>query len=191
MNNKKLAPTLERLGFTQDWIDYGIISEEFVFKLFDEILNSEDQNAEHYRSGAFGKYIKSKDSLTNEEIRKIFKLQDDGPDKCDLHANRIICLIQSGLLTKQQLDSLTEYPEVLELPIAKLYKRTKLLEDIKTFGIEANFEKVKKTTDTAVHEFILNLKDLERHHVEWAATLGGNKRTRNIAKQMLNSKHFR
>lgn len=182
---------ISRLGYTEEWIDFGIISKDSLMAQYNEILVSEDQNAEHYRNGAFGVYLSSKDCLSDKEISCIFELRDNGPDKIDLHANRIISLIHSGLLGSAQLDSLSNYKEVLEEPISKIYERTKLLERIKNTGLESNFSAVKQTIDTTVHEFVLNLDDLKRHHVEWLAELGGNKRCRNIAKQFLNSRRFK
>ena len=80
---------LHRLGFTEEWLKYGIISENRLLQLYNEIQSSEDKNAEHYRAYAFHEFILSKQSLSDSEIEAYFSLNDDGPDLCDLHENRI------------------------------------------------------------------------------------------------------
>lgn len=181
---------LKRLGYNQDWLNFGIITEEYLMLQYDEIKTSKDQNAEHYRSGGFGAYLRSKDVLTDDEVKNIFVLKDDGPDRCDLHEDRILLLIDSDLLSDIQLESISKYPEVLERPIQKKYLREVLIRRINQTSIEQCFEDVKSTQDSAIHEYVLDKKGLMPSHVEWLAKRGGNKGVRNIAKQLLNSKKF-
>jgi hypothetical protein len=182
---------LKRLGYTNEWLDYGIISEESLFEQYNEILNSEDQNAEHYRCGAFAYYMKGKSSLSDSELKSILSLRDNGPDNCNLQPDRIINLIESALLNKSQLNGLSEIPEVNEAPVHKRFIRTLLTAEIEESGIEASFDKIVNTSDSAIHEYILNRDDLEKKHVEWLFESGGNKSIRNRAKQMLNSPKYR
>ena len=48
---------LKRLGYTNEWIEFGILTEEEILAQYDEINTSEDQNAEHYRAGSFQYYL--------------------------------------------------------------------------------------------------------------------------------------
>ncbi|WP_445359513.1 hypothetical protein [Microbulbifer sp. ANSA005] len=182
---------MERLGYTQEWIDRGVISEEFLALQYHEINNSEDQNAEHYRWGGFLNYIRGKSTLSDNEVENIFALEDRGPDDIDLHINRVIELIQSGLLTDEQFVNIANHNEILEKPIQKIYQRFTLRRKIRSIGIELAFDEVKSSTDTAVHEYVLDLPDIKLEHVRWLAENGANKRVRNIAGQMANSRRFR
>ena len=182
---------LDRLGYTQEWLEYGVISEDYLISQYDEISSSEDKNAEHYRYRGFADYLKRQSSLSNQEVENIFKLKDNGPDNCDLHDNRIIELIYSEILSDEQYEKLAAHSEVLERPIQKVYLRFRLIKKIKKHGIDNAFDQVAKTEDTYVHRFVLELPDVKREHVRWLSENGGNKKVRNIAKAMMNSRTFR
>jgi hypothetical protein len=181
---------LYRLGYTEEWLSFGILTEDYLLSQYQEILTSEDQNAEHYRSGGFGDYLKSKKVLTDQEVENVFKLVDDGPDKYDLHQDRIINLVVEGILTGKQLVLIGEYPEVVESPIQKCYLREILIRKIDSSSTDECFESIKSTDDTAIHEYILNKIDLLPKHAVWLSENGGNKRVRNIARQLCNKKSF-
>ena len=182
---------LKRLGYTREWLDYGIITTEYLIAQHLEIESSEDQNAEHYRCGAFEDFLKSKAALTETDIVNIFKLKDDGPDLCDLHIDRIHSLIYSGILNDNQLLSLNSYPEVTEAPLQKLYNRECLIRKINELGIEACFCDIKQSNDPNIHKYILNLPELELNHINWLSKNSTNKKVRNIATQLSNSKKYR
>lgn len=179
-----------RLGYTPQWISLGIITKDYLLGQLEEINNSEDQNAEHYRCGGFRNYLDSKSKLSDFEIEAIFTLKDNGPDNCDLHHNRVIELIHSEILTDEQIEFIAKYPEVLFAPIQKRYLRSKLIRKIKAEGITVCFEEVKDTKDSAIHECVLEHGELTFEQVAWLSSSGLNKRTRNIAKQLLNSKKY-
>jgi hypothetical protein len=183
---------IARLGYTEEWLQFGIISEKFALSQHTEFLNSEDKNEDHYRWGAFVLYMNSKEILTDDEIKNIFLLKDSGLDKCELHSNRIHWLISSGKLNDFQYDSLVRYPEVLEPPLQKVFLRHKLLREINKEGLsETIFYKVMETNDSFIHERILSREDLNRGHVEWLSKYGLNKRVRNIASELLKTRRFR
>ncbi len=181
---------LKRLGYTEEWLAFGIISEEYLMSQYDEIKTSEDQNAEHYRCGGFGDYLRAKESLTDLEVNNIFLLKDNGPDNCDLHEDRIIQLIYRNVLSDEQLESIAQYPEVMERPIQKRYLHEKLVRKINRTSIDECFGEIKTIEDSAIHEYILNNKTLLPKHALWLAQNGSNKKIRNVAKQLCNSKKF-
>ncbi len=152
---------------------------------------SKDQNAEHYRHGAFSDFLQSKNEVSDDEVTAIFNLEDNGPDKCDLHENRVLELIRSGILDDEQFESISRYPEVLERPIQKRYLRERLLRKIYRHSVTECFEEIKKCKDAQVQRFVLTRNDIELEHVNWLATNGINKKVRNISLQLLNSRRFR
>jgi len=176
-----IETALKRLGYTQDWLDLKIITEEFLLSQYQQICHSDDNNAEHYRHAAFVQFIDSQSSLTDNQIEKVLQLIDLGPDKYDLHNNRVIALIYSGLLNDHQFHQLSQYKQVLEDPIQKIYHRTKLIRNIKKHGLNEYFEQVTATKDTAVHEHVLSRNDLKPHQIQWFIEYGCNKAVRNIA----------
>ncbi|WP_196140458.1 hypothetical protein [Aliikangiella sp. G2MR2-5] len=188
MSNEK---ALSRLGYTKEWLSHGIITEEYLLAQYEEIQTSDDKNAEHYRNGGFCDFLRSKDSLSDNEVAAIFELTDNGPDKCDLHENRIIELIHSNILSDSQLNWIVRYPEVSEMPIHKRYLREKLARKIERSSVSDCFEEIKSCGDSHIQEYIAQRSDLKVEHVKWLAERGSNKKLRNVAKQLLNSKRFR
>ncbi len=182
---------LERLGYTQSWLSSGIISEKYLLSQYEEVLSSEDKNAEHYRCGGFRDFLNSRSEVTNDEIAVIFSLKDDGPDNCDLHENRIIELVHSSILSDDQLEWIICYPEVSERPIQKRYLRSKLIRKIGRSSASDCFEDIKVCEDSHIHEYLLQCDDLKLEHVEWLSKFGSNKKLRNIACQLSKSKRFR
>jgi len=185
-----IQESLNRLGFTEEWVDFGIVTEEYLLELYREILESEDKNAEHYRGWAFAEYLKSKSSLTNSEINNILRLKDAGPDKCDLKLDRIFSLLHSNLLSDTQLNELGDLAEVNERPLQKLYKRKKLIRSIKDKGIDANFSQITDFNDPDVNDFVISSKDIKLEHINWFKDYASNKRIRNIAMQMASNRKY-
>ncbi|MBF0227866.1 MAG: hypothetical protein HQK76_20660 [Desulfobacterales bacterium] len=174
---------LKRLGFTEEWLKHGIITEDRLLQLYNEIQSSEDKNAEHYRAYAFNEFIKAKKSLSDSEIDISYSLKDEGPDLCDLHENRIIEILYSNLLTDEQLEGLSKkYPEIDERPFQILYRRLLAIRRIEKYGLNGDtFDQVKLSADAEVHLYSLNRKDIKIEQLDWLIENGNNKKVRNIA----------
>jgi hypothetical protein len=109
----------------------------------------------------------------------------------DLSSNRIIELIISNALTDEQFEGLAARPEVQHPPVDKVYARHELFNAIDKLGLAETFERIKQTHDASVHQHIMDHPDLAGEHVVWLAINGLNKRIRNIARQLSNSRKFR
>lgn len=182
---------LKRLGYNQQWLDFGIITMEDALGQYTELFTSGYPNEEHYRCAAFNQCIENKTVLTDQEIENIFKLTDNGPDKCNLHVNRLMALLDQNLCTDDQLARLAEYKEFHEDPLQKRFKRELLIHKIKKQGLADDvLDEIKTTTDSIIHEYLLNHHDLNREHLLWLKDHGLNKAVRNRSKQMLNSRKY-
>ena len=69
---------------TQEWLEAGVVDEEYLRRQYEEYLHSDDKNQEHYRAGAFSRFLANKQSLSDAELEAILHLRDEGPDQCDL-----------------------------------------------------------------------------------------------------------
>ena len=187
----KVECALKRLGYTQEWLDFDIISEAYLLAQYKDIQTSEDQNAEHFRSGGFGQYLNSKVSLMNEDIDQIFSLKDNGPDLCDLHIDRIMVLFTARILTHEQFEYIEKFPSVHEPPINKKYLRENLISRIHSLGVPACLEDIKETEDSAIHNYIIEHDALDYELIIWLKANGLNKRVRNMAKQLSNISRYR
>lgn len=178
---------INRLGYTSDWFDLGIITDELVLSQYKQINHSKDSNAEHYRHKSFTQFLDTQTQLSDATIEGILQLIDNGPDRCDLHVQRVTALIYSGLLTDSQFQQLSQYKQILEDPIHKIYTITKLIRTIKKHGLDNYFDQVVAIKDSVLHEFVLTRKDLNRSHVLWFSQYGCNKKVRSCAKKILTS----
>ena len=183
---------VKQLGYTDQWLEWGIVDEAYLRAQHAEYVHSEDKNQEHYRCRAFLDFVRRNSRLTDGVIDKIFRLTDSGPDGCNLTTNRIIELILSGILTNEQHFALADrHPSVLERPIGKLYQRESLLRKIRRSGLSANFSEIQGCSDSAIQLILFEHPDLTREHLQWLKDNGANKSIRNRADAMLRSNRFR
>ena len=187
-----VAQIIKQLGYTVQWLKWGIVDQTYLESQHTEYARSDDKNQEHYRCRAFLDFIGRNSCLTDDVIDKIFRLTDSGPDGCNLTANRIIELIVSGILTDDQHFALADrHPSVLERPSGKLYQRESLLRKIRRSGLAANISEIQASGDSAIQLSLFELPDLTREHLQWLKDDGANKGIRNRAEAILGSKRFR
>lgn len=194
MNQIGFEVKLKRLGYTQAWVDLGVVTPTIIETQFNEICSSEDHHAEHYRHRAYLNFLQNKSALTDNEINQLFQLVDDGPDGIDLSLQRKRTLLDfNRLLTDAQLTRLSvEYQEFSKQPIEKAYRSITLLRNIAANGLtEDLFEDVKKHQDPDVERHILSKQLVTKAHIKWLQEFGSNKKIRNMAKQMANQNVFR
>lgn len=72
---------LEDLGYTNKWVEYGLLTEEILTNQFSEFQKGEDQNTEHYRYGTFKYWLSSKNQFTNLEIDQFIELALEDSDQ--------------------------------------------------------------------------------------------------------------
>jgi len=179
-----IEKAIKRLGYTTDWLDLGIINEESLLAQLAKLNQSDEKNTEHYRQKTFNSFIDKQSQLTDVQLDNILQLTDNGPDKADLHVQRIIALIYSGILTNQQFEKLSQYKEVLDNPIQRLYFRTKLIRKIKQTGLNGLFGQVQESKDVSIHEFVLKRKDINERQLRWMQDYACNQKLRDQAQQL-------
>jgi Rps23 Pro-64 3,4-dihydroxylase Tpa1-like proline 4-hydroxylase len=178
---------IRQLGYTQEWIESGIINEQQLLDQIDELNKSDDKNAEHYRWNAYIQYLKSKTNLSDQEIRNIINLHDS--DECDLSVSRIIELLNSNLLNNEQVNELGQDPIIEEEPIRKIYTRHKIMRELKNSGLSEDlFEKIKQNNDSYIQEEVLKSNSINLAQLEWLELNGVTRKIRNISKMMRKAK---
>ena len=69
------------LSFTQTWRDLGIVDDEQVAASEFEWEHGDDKNAEHFRYGAFRRFLDAQRPLSPEMCRALYELGNDDPDE--------------------------------------------------------------------------------------------------------------
>lgn len=64
---------LEKLEYTQNWLDFGILSEEFLVKQLAEFEQGEDKNTEHFRYATFSQFIRKHDRFSDLQVQNFIR----------------------------------------------------------------------------------------------------------------------
>lgn len=72
---------LIKLKYTQNWLDFGVLSEDFLAKQIAEFERGEDKNTEHYRYATFCKFIQENDSFSDLQVQNFISLIEQDNDK--------------------------------------------------------------------------------------------------------------
>ena len=65
---------LQDLGYSEKWVNYGLLTSEILNKQLAEYQIDQDQNTEHYRYGTFKDLLSQKKHFTNLEISQFIGL---------------------------------------------------------------------------------------------------------------------
>lgn len=97
---------LIKLGYTVHWIDYGVLTKDQFLKQEEDFNKSDGIRTEHYRAETFSNWIKSRDRITETELKQFLYLVKSDPN--ELMAGMAISeLYSSELLTDSQFEYLT------------------------------------------------------------------------------------
>lgn len=180
---------MQMLGYTQSWLDPGVVDDAYLRKQCEKFQTSDDQNPEHYRWAAFLRFLDRRGSVSQEEIDGILSLTDEGPDGVDLRSHRIIESLASGILTDRQLDTFGPLLSEETGAVGRRYRRCVVQRALKRDGLtDALFCQIVASDDQELHLAVLDSRDARREHLEWLAINGRNKPIRNRASQMLKRK---
>ncbi len=188
---KTTEQIMQHLGYTPAWLKVGVITPELLGEQWKVFQTSDDQNAEHYRHGAFIRFLKQQTEFSDALLEELLALKDG--DEHDMRVVRVNEILLAKRLSKQQLQDFTTRDELqLEASIQKIYMRQCVLEDLKQEGLtEAIFVQIQYSQDKYLHELLLARADVSREHLLWLLTHGQSKAIRNCVKQMLLQKRFR
>lgn len=186
------SAALAALGYSQEWLDAGVVDDELIAAQWEAILTSDDPHPEHYRHRAFVDWLERQSHLSDAQLTGVMALRDWGPDGTDLHPSRVIELLRGDLLTDAQLEQLGAYPEVHAPPIAKRYRRAVLRRRLDAEGPSADVcAAMREAGDPVLDEALLAHPDRTRAHLEWLASNGTTRRIRNLASSQLQSRRWR
>ena len=188
---KTTEQIMERLGYNHAWLEAGVISESLLREQWAVFQITQDQNAEHYRHGAFIRFLNQQTEFSDVLLEDLLALKDG--DEHDMRVVRINEILLSKRLSKQQLQDFATRDELqLEASIQKIYMRQCVLEDLKQGGLtEAIFVQIQHSQDKYLHELLLTRADVSREHLLWLFTHGQSKAIRNRVNQMLKAEPYR
>ena len=152
MTDKELKDKLARLGYTTFWLDYGVLTIQYLNEQQEVFKNSDDKNSEHYRYSTFRQYLSSKKQLSDIEFDNYLRLTFADIDSL-MAGSATIDLFNMTDLTEQQLqklcNSIGHFGEWTE----KLITRQILLRQLRTNKLtEHLFKECIEKGDSIIHE---------------------------------------
>jgi hypothetical protein len=183
MNHQQLSEYLLKLGYTAQWLDYGLLTEEQLLtqvKAYDE---GDDKNIEHYRYTTFRNYLAAKDVLTDLEFDHYMQLALSDHDNVMAGAALVDLFTRTHLSDEQfhkliagmkSLGDWTTHTTARQILLRKL-KQEKLSNEL--------FRECFEKGDNFIQEYLIALSNPEQ--LEVLSLQGRTKRIRNMARQLL------
>ena len=182
MTEKELTNKLAKLGYTNLWLNYGILTIQQLISQEQEFDNSEDKNTEHYRCGAFVDFLQNRIKLSDTDFDNLIVLilQDEDESM----ANAItVTIFETIELTDSQFEKLCATIMHFGDRSEKII-RYRLLRKLKHSALTDEFlEECIENGDCVVHEHILEIANVIQ--LQELTIKGRNKRIRNVATEKL------
>ncbi|NCU06011.1 MAG: hypothetical protein GXC73_18760 [Chitinophagaceae bacterium] len=103
MNNENIESKLVRLGYTESWLLFNVLTSGILEKQLSELDKGEDTNEEHYRYKTFCSYLELQTSLSNKLVDHLISLLLGDADK-SMVASASIRLLKHQYLTDEQFN---------------------------------------------------------------------------------------
>lgn len=179
---------LIKLGYTVHWVDYGVLTEDQFLKQEQDFDKSDGLRTEHYRAETFSNWIKSKDRITETELKQFLFLVKS--DTNELMAGTAITeLYSSDLLTDSQFDYLTnklpQFGDWTKKLITRVVLKRKLINEPITEEIYAECLKYKNQFKDNRLMFLLIKKTKDLSILEKFENNGSGKQVRTLASKKI------
>ncbi|MBS1750007.1 MAG: hypothetical protein JST63_08885 [Bacteroidetes bacterium] len=184
MTDKELIDRLSKIGYTKSWLDYDVLTIEYLNEQVKTFDNSNDQNKEHYRMNAFRHYLSLKNNLSDIEFDNYLELIFKDNDAL-MAGTAMADLFNKVNLTDFQFEKLSKSIRHFGHWTEKVITRQTLLRKLKTNNLtDELFKECIKNGDSVIHEYMLDLADFNQ--LQELVIFGKNKKIRNIATEKLN-----
>lgn len=173
------------LGFTDEWFSLGIMTNALLQEHIAAYEAGDDESSEHYRFGAFRRYLREHRPLSEAMSDALYDLGASDPD------------VAMGGSMMADIVSLPECPEtVLDKAVAsrqkhlvKLVERRRLLAELPADIVPQDlFTRCLAVRDSVVHEALLEKPGLSTEQVQTLAEQGATRRIHNMASVALRRK---
>ena len=184
MTDKELTDKLAKIGYTILWLDYGVLTIDYLIQQEQVFDKSDDQNTEHYRYQTFRHYLSSKSKLLDIEFDNYLRLTFEDNDPL-MAGSAAVELFNKTDLTQQQFKKLCKTIGHFGVWTEKVVTRQTLLRQLRTSKLTSElFKECVVNGDSVIHEYILDIADLNQ--LQELVINGKNKKIRNIANEKLN-----
>jgi hypothetical protein len=165
------------LGFTDAWLDLGIVSDQQVERLGRLFDASDDKNPEHYRYRAFREYLATVNRLAETQAAALYELGRSDPDPL------------MGAAMMHDVVSRPDCPEAVRegalasgAPhLVKLVCRIRLVAALAGGVTEPLMDRVLASRDGSIQREVVERFPLSRGQLERLTAAGANRAVGNLA----------
>jgi hypothetical protein len=98
---------LSQLGYTETWLNVGILTEKMLESQLQELMPGDDTNKEHYRYRTFITYLNCHTTLSDSQVEQIISLFQHDSDKT-MAGSSLAKLLELRSLTASQFNSVSK-----------------------------------------------------------------------------------
>jgi hypothetical protein len=179
MTDKELKKKLAKIGYTTLWLDYGVLTIDYLTEQEQNFDNSDDQHTEHYRYHTLRRYLSDKDILSDIEFENYLSLVFEDNDQL-MAGSAAADLFNKIDLTDFQFEKLCKLIGHFGVWTEVVVSRQSLLRKLKAGNLTKElFRECLVNGDSVIQEYIVDIADLNQ--LEELAKNGNNKKIRNIA----------
>lgn len=117
---------LHTLGYTQQWLEYGILTDDQLQAQLTAFNAGEDHHTEHYRYQVLSSYIANRHSISDEDISHLLELIKNDADTT-MASSAVILILKQAYLTNGQFNmvakALSIYGEWTQKEVARQRER--------------------------------------------------------------------
>ena len=106
MADTTIQDKLLRLGYSQYWLDSGVLTIDSLEEQIIELDFGEDNNTEHYRCRTLTNYFNTQTSFDSIVLKQVLQILQNDSDKL-MAGSAMVDLLRKSSLTDEQFDTVT------------------------------------------------------------------------------------
>ena len=108
MVNRTIQDKHLKLGYSQLWLDSGVLTNKSLEEQIKELDLGEDSNTEHYRYRTLTNYFAIQTSFDNITLKQILQLLQSDSDKV-MAGSATVILLRKTSLTDEQFNNVADF----------------------------------------------------------------------------------
>ncbi len=185
MSNIKqnIAGSLALLGYSEEWLEWGLLSEATLQEQVDSYFSDLNPPREHFRCSAFRRILSERSAITEREIEQYLALARIDDSQVMAQAMRLELLLWPRL-TPEQFDRLTDHPDFAAPMFQKRALRRRLMTALTTeVTVSATtFANCLASQDATVQRTLVSRHELTSEQLQTLVEQGATQAIRNMAR---------
>ena len=184
MSDTTFLINLSRLGYTKQWVDSGLLTQDRLYNQLELLKTGDDTNAEHYRYKTLTDFVDSKDTISDIDLSNFLDVAKDDTDSA-MSSSAIVRLLEKDYLTDKQFEKVSASLSAFGDWTGKVIVRQKLVRRLRAEDLtDKLFKESILSGDKVVHTILLSLVEHDIDRLEALIRKAANSKIRNQAVQI-------